>query len=103
MYVQDCNGCPVTEVLNFEICKPHVADKVVHLHCKDSILGTIYISPTIDFNATTGCTSDIDWSTLSFNLPSGFGFTPINPTVSPVTKFVFQTNSSVTPGVYSTT
>lgn len=107
--VQDCNGCEATDSITLKICRPIVQDFVKHLQCySNTTLGYTHTSGSFTIADPTNCTSNIDWSTLTWNLPDGFSVIsavnagPTRGSTSGLT-YTITSDSTVDPGTYTGT
>lgn len=106
--VTDCNGCEESSTLVFDICRPQVNNFVKHLQCySNTVLGYTHSTGQFVIEEPTGCTSDINWSTLEFDLPSGFTLRSqlnTSPTRdAPSGSSYIITSTGVDPGTYTAT
>lgn len=92
----DCNNCMATESFTFPICTPNVSNLVVTLSCVSGALDIESASPQVTLPTPTNCSSVIDWSTVSFNLPEGVtAIATSNPQI-----WTFASNGTLEAGTY---
>lgn len=106
---EDCNGCRLTTSRSFPICKPTISAKTVVLNCISDVNAQLvnYISAYEQFDVTSNCNVDIDWSTLIIDYPEGISeYIPRDPSEVSVVytdQFVKFFAENVEPGTYEGT
>jgi hypothetical protein len=69
--VIDCNNCSASQFFTFNICRPVAQNNAVFLYCSgEGLNNQSYVSEAYTFSTINNCNSVIDFSTISFNLPS---------------------------------
>lgn len=88
---KNTKGCAKTAQLTYAFCRPTALSFTANLYCTDEIT---FISSNLVIPNPEGCSSDIDWDTVAFSLPTGISAEAADGSVQ-------FSGTSLTSGTYS--